>query len=315
MGGVSRAAHRDSRTAEAGGVGRTLIVVRDERTGVMVRELIAYGAKPLLEATFVRWVSRRRRGQAEVSTVSLRASTRPVAARRRGWCRRAACAKSAPPPALPSVEQHDSATAAVGAGPLQAAPLRGGASTDATYNVGGAGASAGAGQRMAGKGRTSGHGAGRRGMGAGGRSAGGRRGRGAGGASAAADAGELGVQMKWSGTGSGEAPSTGSGGGGADSATAGGGDQAGPPVDTASGLGSGGDDETDASSTAASFSPVGDPADGLFMCTHAAVASEVLEETTPRYVILYDADPGFVRAIELRRPQWGAAPSACASTF
>ena len=291
---------------EAGGVGRTLIVVRDERTGVMVRELIAHGAKPLLEATFVRWVSRRRRGQAEVSTVlsSRQHEARLLRAAADGVAERHA-QKPAPPPALPSVEQHDSATAAVGAGPLQAAPLRGGASTDATYNVGGAGASAGAGQRMAGKGRTSGHGAGRRGMGAGGRSAGGRRGRGAGGASAAADAGELGVQMKWSGTGSGEAPSTGSGGGGADSATAGGGDQAGPPVDTASGLGSGGDDETDASSTAASFSPVGDPADGLLMCTHAAVASEVLEETTPRYVILYDADPGFVRAIELAQATMG----------
>ena len=34
-----------------------------------VRELMAHGAQPLLEATFIRWVARRRRGQVNVSTV------------------------------------------------------------------------------------------------------------------------------------------------------------------------------------------------------------------------------------------------------
>ena len=32
---------------------------------------------------------------------------------------------------------------------------------------------------------------------------------------------------------------------------------------------------------------------------HAAVPNEVLEEMQPRYVVLYDPDPGFIRAIEL----------------
>lgn len=54
---------------DASGAGRALLVVRDERTGMMLRELVAHGARRLLEATFIRWVGRRRRVQQAASTV------------------------------------------------------------------------------------------------------------------------------------------------------------------------------------------------------------------------------------------------------
>ena len=47
------------------------------------------------------------------------------------------------------------------------------------------------------------------------------------------------------------------------------------------------------------FAMLGDPEDCTVICTHDATASEVLEELRPLYVVLYDPDPAYIRAIEL----------------
>ena len=64
----------------------------------------------------------------------------------------------------------------------------------------------------------------------------------------------------------------------------------------------------DSASIARHFALLEDPDESTVICTHAATASEVLDELQPRHVILYDPDPAFVRAVELcqaMRPEAG----------
>ena len=269
---------------EEAGHGATLIVVQDERTGAMVRELMTHGPRPLLEATFVRWVARRRRGQPQASSTVL--STRQHEARLlRTAADRLAAKHAQQPGAAPRPLQSVD---------LPEAPQQAGA-------AGGSGSSSGAG------GGSSSAAAGRGGGSRGGAS----RGRGGGGRSrgqaAPVVAGSVATGGKRSAEGLG-ASSDVSGRAAAADADAGGGeggDGAGEAVmghgwEVTSGL--------DSASIARHFALLEDPDESTVICTHAATASEVLDELQPRHVILYDPDPAFVRAVELcqaMRPEAG----------
>ena len=251
----------------AGAAGCVLIVVRDERTGDEVRELLAHGARPLLEANFVRWVFRRRRSQVPTSTVLssrqhetrlLRAAADKIAAKH--------AQQPAPPRALHQVELPDAAAGAAGVA---------GAAASA---AGGGGGAAAAGGRAA----------------RGGRSARGSRGvSGRGGkqpARAPAGAVASGIERRESVED--ESPA------------------AGPAAFGVGGVSvvGGASGELDAASISEHFALLDDPEDATLICTHAAVASEVLEELAPRYVVLYDPDPAFIRAIELAQAMSPASP-------
>ena len=47
------------------------------------------------------------------------------------------------------------------------------------------------------------------------------------------------------------------------------------------------------------FELLDEPEESTLICTHDVAASEVLEELQPSFIILYDPEPAFVRAIEL----------------
>jgi hypothetical protein len=49
--------------------GALLIVVEDERAATVLRELLSFGSRAVLEANFVRWVGRRRRSHSSGGTV------------------------------------------------------------------------------------------------------------------------------------------------------------------------------------------------------------------------------------------------------
>jgi DNA excision repair protein ERCC-4 len=250
----------------AGTPGGTLLVVRDERTGSMVREFMAHGAKPLLEATFIRWVGRRRRAQQQMSTVLssrqhearlLRAAADRLAMRH--------AHQEAPPPALHPVDIPDP----------HAQHEQPAAGAFGVLNSGGEVVSNRGAQRGGGRSR--------------GRSGGARGIRGGG-------SGSAGRRQKQSST-----TRAGGNANGASSSSAG----------AMGGIGALGVStsahttaipdaiEMDQASIAAHFALLEDPDESTVICTHSAGANEVLDELQPRYVVLYDPDPGFVRAIEL----------------
>jgi len=217
---------------EAGTRGGCLLVVRDERTGATIRDLVAHGAKPLLEATFVRWVARRRRSQVAARTILsarqhearlLRVAADKLAAHR--------SQEPAQPPTFMAVELYEAPGGDRGRGD--------------DYR----------GNRRQGRGNSHG-GAGR-----------------GGGRCCGSSSGGTGVNICFGGAGE----------------MAHGSAVPRVPAPTLGG----------ATSLAAHFELLADVEDSMIVCTHDAIASEVLEELQPRYVVLFDPEPNFVRAIEV----------------
>lgn len=80
--------------------GCTLIIVRDERTGATLRQLLKQGARPALEATFTRWVGRRRAYGPSVAVASARQYETRLLQATAGKLRAQHAVASRPPSAL-----------------------------------------------------------------------------------------------------------------------------------------------------------------------------------------------------------------------
>ena len=297
--GGGEAAVAGAAAAAAAARGGTLLVVRDERTGELIRNLLSHGPRPLLEANFIKWVSRRRRTQQiqhEHGALLSAARGEAVEGGGRQLSSRHATLQ-VPPRALSAVdlvpEQHATTiTLANGHQPHVAA--NGSNSNSAQAGRGG----------------------------------GGGRGRAAAAevakeaeaaravvvvvvvveaeAAASSQSSPLSLLhlllplplplLVASPLAAAEAPIA------VEilnaAAGAAGGTSAGNGNNSGSG-GSGGSGCLDAATISTHFGLLDDPEDSTVICTHAATASEVLEELQPTFIVLYDPEPAFVRAIEL----------------
>ncbi len=258
----------ESARMQADGGDRVLIVVRDDRVAATMSALVARGSRAVLEEKLVRWVARRPRSH-QPQTGALRSSRQHEAI-----LLRTAAQKVAERLGIDMAQPR-------AANPQMAA--------------GGASGKGGKGERGGRRGGGGARGARDGGAGRGGARGGGARGGGASGGGARG------------GSGGGQLDGSGGGGDGGGVASRDGGCVCGGFV-SEGGVGviggGGGDDATIESPAARYEELMGRP--GFVLAVDGAASVGLVEELAPRWIVLYDASPAMVRAIEVeqaRRPE------------
>ena len=223
--------------------GNCLIVVEDERTGAMIRDLIIHGSRSLLEAKFVQWVSRRRRSQ--VTTGALVSARQHEAKLLRAAADKLSL-RHAQRPVSASASSNVAISELIGEKRSIVSSTTGGPATEATHKR-----AKGSGPQSKIKFPQGSH------------------------------CGSLLAHSEFF-----EAPHN------ADS-------QSRPQISPEA-------SQDVCERITSHFELLTDPADLFHICSHEAVANEVLDDVQPRYIVLYDAHPAFIRAIELaqsKRPR------------